>query len=177
MKDKNIIEILKEKEESIYLDAFFKGFIVSINDNGDNKGNITLSKRDNNITYIEKFDIEGIGQFQIDIKKNNKVFENGIYFKDIVKWFYNYIYYDKVKFLYKFCGGEYDNRIMTKTELEELTNTKIVKVGKNESFNFRNELSNQPKVNGYLSCMYSHIDYGIVFFRYETQNYYSDMSQ
>lgn len=177
MNNKNVIEKLKEEEEIIYLDAFFKGFTITINDNGNNKGMITLFKKYDNVTYVEKFDIEGVGEYQISIKKNNKIYEDSIYYKDIIKWYYNYLYYDKVTFIYMFRGGKYNNMTMTKSELEEITNTKILKVGKKDNFNFRNELSNQPKLNEYLSCMYSHMDYGILFFRYETQQYYNDMSQ
>ena len=68
---------------------------------------------------------------------------------------------------------------MTRTEVEIIssgTTEDLTHIRQQGGTCHREELDNQPLVNGYLSPMFSHIDYGLIYLRYETQEVYNTMS-
>lgn len=192
MKHKTAVERLKEHEYDMNIKAKIRNFKVEITDNGDNTGLITVWKFNKNKknlsemltfietqTFVETLDIEGIADFQVEIKKDNEILEHGLVLDKITKWLYNRLNNDSIEFMYEFVGGKYNGQTMTKAEVETISH------GLTEDFSHirqkggtchRKELDNQPLVNGYLSPMYSHIDYGLVYLRYETQEVYDSNS-
>ena len=81
--------------------------------------------------------------------------------------------------MYEFVGGEYNGKTMTKAEVETISHgitEDLTHIRQQGGTCHRKELDKQPLVDGYLSPMYSHIDYGLVYLRYETQEVYNIMS-
>ena len=176
MKNKTAVERLKEDEENINIKAKIRGFMVEITDNNDNTGSITVWKFNKNKknssemltfietqTFVEALNIEGIADFQVTIKKDNEILEHGLCLDNITQWIYNRLNNESIEFMYEFCGGKYNGKTMTRTEVESLSHGTT-------------ELDKQPLVNGYLPPMFSQIDYGLVYLRYETQELYNMMS-
>ena len=127
-------------------------------------------------TFVETLDIEGIADFQVSIKKENEILEDGLFLDKITKWIYNRLNNEKIEFMYEFVGGKYNGKTMTKAEVETLSHgltEDLTHIRQKGGTCHRKELDNQPLVDGYLSPMYSHIDYGLIYLRYETQEVYN----
>lgn len=177
---KTPIEKLKEHENDLNLKAGIRGFKLDITDNKNNTGSITIWKlNDNTKKFIETLNIEGVASFQIAIKKDNEILEHGLFLDNITKWIYNRLNNEKIEFMYEFIGGKYNGKTMTRTEVENISNGRtedLTYIRQQGAICHREELDNQPLVNGYLSPMFSHIDYGLIYLRYETQDVYNTMS-
>lgn len=183
MAHKTAVEKLKEHEYDINLKAGIRGFKIDITDNGDNTGTITIWRFKNNTpkfidvrTFAETLNIEGIADFQVNIKKDNEILEHGLFLDKITKWIYNRLNNESIEFMYEFVGGEYNGKTMTKAEVETLSHgltEDLTHIRQKGGTCQRKELDNQPLVDGYLSPMYSHIDYGLIYLRYETQEVYN----
>lgn len=81
--------------------------------------------------------------------------------------------------MYEFLGGKYNGQTMTRTEVECIsygTAEDLTNIRQESGTCHRKKLDNQPLVKGYLSPMFSHIDYGIIYLQYETQEVYNTMS-
>ena len=92
-------------------------------------------------------------------------------------WIYNL--YNPIEYLYKFVGGKLNNRILTREEINEISNelTKDYSEKRKKGIAVhRKELDNQPTVEGYLGPMYNGFDYGKIILRYETQEVYDMLS-
>lgn len=192
MENKTAVERLKKLEEAINIKAKIRGFIVDITDNRDNTGSITIWKFNKNTkhlnemqtfmemkTFVETLDIEGVAHFQVTIKKDNEILEHGLFLDNITKWIYNRLNNENIEFMYEFIGGKYNGQTMTRIEVESISNGKtedLTHIRQQGGTCHRKELDNQPLVNGYLSPMFSHIDYGLIYLRYETQDVYNTMS-
>lgn len=88
MKHKTAVERLKEDENNINIKARIRGFIIEITDNKNNTGSITVWKFDKNakkfseiLTFVETVNIEGVADYQVTIKKNNEILEDGLIFR------------------------------------------------------------------------------------------------
>lgn len=192
MKNKTAVERLKEDEENINIKAKIRGFMVEIADNLNNTGTITIwkfSKNTKNLsemqtfietkTFVETLDIEGIASFQVTIKKDDEILEDGLSLDKITQWIYNRLNNENIEFMYEFVGGKYNGQTMTKAEVETLSHgltEDLTHIRQKGGTCQRKELDNQPLVDGYLSPMFSHIDYGLVYLRYETQEVYNILS-
>ena len=188
MAHKTAVEKLKEHEYDMNIKAQVRNFKVEIADNGDNTGSITVWKFNKNKknlsemltfietqTFVETLDIEGIADFQVSIKKENEILEDGLFLDKITKWIYNRLNNENIEFMYEFVGGKYNGQTMTKAEVETLSRgltEDLTHIRQKGGTCQRKELDNQPLVDGYLSPMFSHIDYGLVYLRYETQEVY-----
>ena len=189
MAHKTAVEKLKEHEYDMNIKAQVRNFKVEIADNGDNTGSITVWKFNKNKknlsemltfietqTFVETLDIEGIADFQVSIKKENEILEDGLFLDKITKWIYNRLNNEKIEFMYEFVGGKYNGKTMTKAEVETLSHgltEDLTHIRQKGGTCHRKELDNQPLVDAYLSPMYSHIDYGLIYLRYETQEVYN----
>lgn len=177
---KTPIEKLKEHENDLNLKAGIRGFKLDITDNKNNTGSITIWKlNDNTKKFIETLNIEGVASFQIAIKKDNEILEHGLFLDNITKWIYNRLNNENIEFMYEFIGGKYNGKTMTRTEVENISNGRtedLTHIRQQGAICHREELDNQPLVNGYLSPMFSHIDYGLIYLRYETQEVYNVLS-
>ena len=123
------------------------------------------------------FEIEIISCCQINIIENSKKIETGLFIEDLENWIYNL--YNPIEYLYKFVGGKLNNRILTREEINEISNelTKDYSEERKKGIAVhRKELDNQPTVEGYLGPMYNGIDYGKIILRYETQEVYDMLS-
>ena len=192
MEHKTAVEKLKEHEYDINIKDQIRNFKVEILDNGDNTGSITVWKFNKNKknlsemltfietqTFVETLDIEGIADFQVSIKKENEILEDGLFLDKITKWIYNRLNNKNIEFMYEFVGGKYNGQTMTKAEVETLSHgltEDLTHIRQKGGTCQRKELDNQPLVDGYLSPMFSHIDYGLVYLRYETQEVYNILS-
>lgn len=192
MAHKTAVEKLKEHEYDMNIKAQVRNFKVEITDNRDNTGSITVWKFNKNKknlsemltfietqTFVETLDIEGIGDFQVEIKKDNEILEHGLFLDKITKWLYNRLNNEDIEFMYEFVGGKYNGQTMTKAEVETISHgltEDFTHIRQEGGICHRKELDNQPLVNGYLSPMYSHIDYGLVYLRYETQEVYDSIA-
>lgn len=192
MAHKTAVEKLKEHEYDMNIKAQVRNFKVEITDNGDNTGSITVWKFNKNKknlsemltfietqTFVETLDIEGIADFQVSIKKENEILEDGLFLDKITKWIYNRLNNKNIEFMYQFFGGKYNGQTMTREEIESIssgTTEDLTHIRQQGAICHREELDNQPLVNGYLSPMFSHIDYGLIYLRYETQEVYNIMS-
>lgn len=192
MEHKTAVEKLKEHEYDINIKAQIRNFKVEILDNGDNTGSITVWKFNKNKknlsemltfietqTFVETLDIEGIADYQVTIKKDNEILEHGLFLDKITKWLYNRLNNEKIEFMYEFVGGKYNGKTMTKAEVESLSHgltEDLTHIRQKGGTCHRKELDKQPLVDGYLSPMYSHIDYGLIYLRYETQEVYNILS-
>lgn len=192
MAHKTAVEKLKEHEYDMNIKAQIRNFKVEILDNGDNTGSITVWKFNKNKknlsemltfietqTFVETLDIEGIADFQVSIKKENEILEDGLFLDKITKWIYNRLNNKNIEFMYEFVGGKYNGQTMTKAEVETLSHgltEDLTHIRQKGGTCQRKELDNQPLVDGYLSPMFSHIDYGLVYLRYETQEVYNILS-
>lgn len=188
MAHKTAVEKLKEHEYDMNIKAQVRNFKVEITNNGDNTGSITVWKFNKNKknlsemltfietqTFVETLDIEGIADFQVSIKKENEILEDGLFLDKITKWIYNRLNNKKIEFMYEFVGGKYNGKTMTKAEVETLSHgltEDLTHIRQEGGTCHRKELDNQPLVDGYLSPMFSHIGYGLVYLRYETQEVY-----
>lgn len=192
MENKTAVERLKEVEELINIKAKIRGFIVDITDNRNNNGSITIWEFNKNTkhlnemqtfmemkTFVETLDIEGVADFQVTIKKDNEILEHGLSLDKITQWIYNRLNNESIEFMYEFIGGKYNGQTMTRTEVEIIssgTTEDLTHIRQQCGTCHRKELDNQPLVNGYLSPMFSHIGYGLVYLRYETQEVYNTIS-
>ena len=149
--------------------------VVRILGNEDkNKGSIIILK-DKKINRC--FEIEIISCCQINIIENSKKIETGLFIEDLENWIYNL--YNPIEYLYEFVGGKLNNRILTREEINEISNelTKDYSEERKKGIAVhRKELDNQPTVEGYLGPMYNGIDYGKIILRYETQEVYDMLS-
>ena len=175
MAHKTAVEKLKEHEYDMNIKAQVRNFKVEILDNGDNTGSITVwkfNKHKKNLsemltfietqTFVETLDIEGIADFQVSIKKENEILEDGLFLDKITKWIYNRLNNKNIEFMYEFVGGKYNGQTMTKAEVETLSRgltEDLTHIRQKGGTCQRKELDNQPLVDGYLSPMFSHIDY------------------
>lgn len=81
-----------------------------------------------------------------------------------------------------FFGGRFDGQVVTHNELIEIGNGKftedLTEVRNNGGWVHREELDNQPKVDGYVGPMYD-VDYWTKepHLRYETQEVYDKLSR
>ena len=180
---KTVIEKLKEDEDNINIKANIRDFKIAVIDNKNNTGSIMIWKLDKNkkdmMTFVETLKIEGIASFQVNIKKDNEVLEHGLFLDNITQWIYNHLNNENIEFIYQFFGGKYNGKTMTRKEIESLssgTTEDLTHIRQLGGICHRKELDNQPLVKGYLSPMFSHIDYGLVYLRYETQEVYDMMS-
>ena len=186
MKHKTAVERLKENEENINTKARIRGFMVEITDNKNNTGSITVWNFDKNakkfneiLTIVEIVNIEGVADYQVTIKKNNEILEDGLFLDYITQWIYNRLHNEDIEYVYQFVGGEYNGKSMNRTEIESIshsTTEDLTHIRQQGGTCHRKELDNQPLVNGYLSPMFSHIDYGLIYLKYETQDIYNMMS-
>ena len=180
MKHKTAVERLKEHENDIIIKSQIRGFTVTITDNKDNTGTIAIwLQGKDTTTATETLDIRGVANFQIDIKKNNEVLERGLSITHLTQWIYNRLNYANIEFMYQFQGGNYSGITMNRADIERISNgttEDLTDIRRNGGTCHRKELDNQPLVNGYLSPMYSHMDYGLIYLRYETQEIYDMMS-
>lgn len=188
MEHKTAVEKLKEHEYDMNIKAQIRNFKVEILDNGDNTGSITVwkfNKHKKNLsemltfietqTFVETLDIEGIADYQVTIKKDKEILEDGLFLDKVTKWLYNRLNNENIEFMYEFVGGKYNGQTMTRAEVETLSHgltEDLTHIRQKGGTCQRKELDNQPLVNGYLSPMFSHIDYGLVYLRYETQEVY-----
>ena len=174
------IKKLKENENDINIIAKIRDFKVDITDNKNNTGSITIwNFNDNTKKFIETLDIEGIAGFQVTIKKKNKILEYGLSLDKIAQWIYNRLNSESIEFMYQFFGGKYNGQTMTRQEIESIssgTTEDLTHIRQQGGTCHRKELDNQPLVDGYLSPMFSHIDYGLIYLRYETQEVYNVLS-
>lgn len=188
MEHKTAVEKLKEHEYDMNIKAQIRNFKVEILDDGDNTGSITVwkfNKHKKNLsemltfietqTFVETLDIEGIADYQVTIKKDKEILEDGLFLDKVTKWLYNRLNNENIEFMYEFVGGKYNGQTMTRAEVETLSHgltEDLTHIRQKGGTCQRKELDNQPLVNGYLSPMFSHIDYGLVYLRYETQEVY-----
>lgn len=174
------VEELKEHENDINVTAKIRNFIVDITDNKNNTGSITIWKlNDNTKKFVETLNIQGVASFQVTIKKGNEILEYGLSLTKITPWIYNRLNNKEIEFMYQFFGGKYNGQTMTREEIENIssgTTEDLTHIRQQGAICHREELDNQPLVNGYLSPMFSHIDYGLIYLRYETQEVYNMMS-
>lgn len=192
MENKTVIERLKEDEENINIKAKARGFMVEITDDFNHNGSITIWKFNKNTktlnqletfietrTFVETLNIEGVASSQVTIRKDNEILEYGLFLDKITQWIYNRINNESIEFMYQFFGGKYNGQTMTKEEIESIssgTTEDLTHIRQQGGTCHRKELDNQPLVNGYLSPMFSHIDYGLIYLRYETQEVYDMLS-
>lgn len=192
MENKTVIERLKEDEENINIKAKARGFMVEITDDFNHNGSITIWKFNKNTktlnqletfietrTFVETLNIEGVASSQVTIRKDNEILEYGLFLDKITQWIYNRINNESIEFMYQFFGGKYNGQTMTKEEIESIssgTTEDLTHIRQQGGTCHRQELDNQPLVDGYLSPMFSHIDYGLIYLRYETQEVYDMLS-
>ena len=162
-----MIEKIQELESEINEKLKSNNVVVRILGNEDkNKGSIIILK-DKKINRC--FEIEIISCCQINIIENSKKIETGLFIEDLENWIYNL--YNPIEYLYEFVGGKLNNRILTREEINEISNelTKDYSEERKKGIAVhRKELDNQPTVEGYLGPMYNGIDYGKIILRYET---------
>lgn len=145
-----------------------------IGDENKSEGTIIILK-DKKIN--RRFKIEIISCCQINITENNRKIETGLITEDLGKWIYNL--YNPIEYLYVFYGGKLSGKVLTKTQIDEISNETTIDFSKERAMGLlvhRKELDNQPMVKGYLSPMFEKIDYGKVYLRYETQEVYDMLS-
>ena len=176
-----MIEKIQKLESEINEKLKSNNVVVRILGNENkNKGSIIILK-DKKIHSIqslaEKLEVEIMSCSQINIIENSKKIETGLFIEDLENWIYNL--YNPIEYLYKFVGGKLNNRILTREEINEISN-ELTKDYSEERKNgiavHRKELDNQPTVEGYLGPMYNGIDYGKIILRYETQEVYDMLS-
>lgn len=145
-------------------------YVKIINDTGD-KGKIIIIK-DHKVDKI--FKIQQVAFRQINIMEKNKVVENGIFVNSLDKWIYNL--YNDIIYKYIFFGGNLNGKTFSKRQIKKIT-VSLTEDGTvtrtNGGVTHRKELDNQPIVKGYLGPMYERIDFGIIYLRYETPEYYN----
>ena len=170
-----MIKKIQELESEINKKLKSNNVVVRILGNEDkNKGSIIILK-DKKINRC--FEIEIISCSQINIIENSKKIETGLFIEDLENWIYNL--YNPIEYLYEFVGGKLNNRILTREEINEISNelTKDYSEERKKGIAVhRKELDNQPTVEGYLGPMYNGIDYGKIILRYETQEVYDMLS-
>ena len=127
-----MIENIQELESEINEKLKSNNVVVRILWNEDkNKGSIIILK-DKKINRC--FEIEIISCSQINIIENSKKIETGLFIEDLENWIYNL--YNPIEYLYKFVGGKLNNRILTREEINEISNelTKDYRKKKKEWF-------------------------------------------
>ena len=126
----------------------------------NNKGRLIIMK---NKQIDKQFDIELISICQIHIIENDKMLEEGLF----------------IDYLYAFYGGDLNKKILTRNEVDKLSSSLTQDYHKEREQGLivhRQELDNQPIVEGYLGPMFDKIDYGKIYLRYETQKIYDMLS-
>lgn len=167
---------LKEIENELNKKLKDKNLLISIVEKEDEKSaTITIIS---NKKVNKQFEIEKFSCCQINIIENAKNIESGLFINDLTKWIYNL--YNPVKYLYEFCGGELNGKVLNIGQVIEISNgltEDLTKLRKKGLLVHRKELDNQPKVKGYLGPMFNGIDYGKIHLRYETQEIYDMLSE
>lgn len=140
----------------------------------NNKGRLIIMK---NKQIDKQFDIELISICQIHIIENDKMLEEGLFIDDLGQWIFNL--YNPIEYLYAFYGGDLNKKILTRNEVDKLSSSLTQDYHKEREQGLivhRQELDNQPIVEGYLGPMFDKIDYGKIYLRYETQKIYDMLS-
>lgn len=170
-----LIKKIQNMESEINEKLKSNNLIVRIlGDENKNKGTIIILK-DQKIN--RGFKIEIISCYQMNIIENNRKIETGLSTENLGKWIYNL--YNPIEYLYLFYGGKLSGKILTKTQIDEISNENTIDFSKEREKGLlvhRKELDNQPIVRGYLGPMFEKIDYGKVYLRYETQEIYDMLS-
>lgn len=180
-KGKNILnrnddvdEVIKNLEKDINEKLKMNNVIVRIiriKDN--NKAKIVIFKD----KMIDKeYNIEVIASKQIKIIEKNKIIENGLFIDNLIIWIYNL--YNPVEYLYEFYGGKLNNKVLTRQQIDKISNglTRDYSTERKDGLLMhKKELNNQPTVEGYLGPMYNRIDYGKIYLKYETMEFYKIM--
>lgn len=171
-----VIENVKKSE--IFINEKLKGnnVIVRITGTEDNNKATIVILKDKKIDKV--FNIEAIASAQIKIIEKDKILEHGLYIDYLIMWIYNL--YNQIEYLYEFCGGELNDKVLTREQINKISNSLTKDYSKereNGATVHRKELDNQPMVEGYLGPMYNGIDYGKIYLRYETQEVYDIVSR
>lgn len=170
-----MIEKIQELESEINEKLKSNNVVVRIlGDEDKNKGSIIILK-DKKIN--RGFKIEIVSCYQINIIEASRMIEYGLCIEDLGNWIYNL--YNPIEYLYEFVGGKLNNRILTREEINKISNELTKDYSKEREMGItvhRKELDNQPMVEGYIGPMYNGIDYGKIFLRYETQEVYDMLS-
>lgn len=155
LKDNNVlVRILGNEDEN-------KGTIIILKDNKTNRG----------------FQIEVISSCQVNIIENNKIIERGLFIEYLGKWIYNL--YNPIEYLYVFYDGKLNGKVLTREQINEIASRTTQDFHKEREKGLlvhREELDNQPMVDGYLGPMFEKIDYGKVYLRYKTPELYEMLS-
>ncbi len=171
----DIIKRIEDTEETINNKLNDNIAIKIYNFHDRNNGMIVIRKDDK----IDKtFRIKAISSCQIDIIRNNKIVENGLFIDDLAKWIYNL--YNPVDYRYVFYGGYLNSKTLKSEEIKDIIIGKTpnyTEIRKTGALVHRKELDDQPIVKNYLGPMFDKIDYGIIYLRYETQEIYDMLSE
>ena len=108
------------------------------------------------------FVLKATSSCQINIIKDRINIETDFCIDNIGAWIFNL--YNPVKKFYKFSGGKLNNKIFTDEDLDKINNIK------------RKKSNNEPIIKDYIGPMIDKIDYGKIYFRYETQKEYNDLT-
>jgi len=164
MKD-NVIKDIIKLETQINKKLIPNNIVIKIFEKNNKEGTIVITK---NKELIRVFHFKAIGAFQMEIIENNCIIESGLWIKSLGKWIYNL--FNNVDYIYKFYGGSLNNKVLKQNEIENMA----------IRFEINNENRKFPKripiIQGYLRPMYDGIDYGIIFYRYETQEVCNEFS-
>jgi len=164
----NLIKRTKELQNEINIHLKDSNIVVEIIDNKDFKtGKINIIQ---NGKIDKVYEIKARNMDEIDILKDNKVIEENFYRHNLGAFIYNL--YNPVKYLYNFYGGNLDGKVLTREEIEKLSNdltkdnSEVRRLGISSK---RKELDAQPKVEEYYEPLYDGIDYGEIHLRYEVR--------
>lgn len=102
LKEKTILEQIKEKEENFNLVSRALGFSFNITLNPDSSATLRIYQTREKLTCVESLTIKCKSQIQLIIEKDNQIISNTVYSNYFVTFIYNYLYYKDVKFLYQY---------------------------------------------------------------------------
>ena len=102
MDEKSTLKKFKEQETALNMVTKAWGFSFDITIISENAGTLRLYKKKEKITNFEILTIHVKSELQLIIKKANTIITDALYYKYLIVFLFNYLYFDTTKFLYQF---------------------------------------------------------------------------
>lgn len=167
MEEKTVLEKLKEQEYALNAVAEAFGFSFMLTLHSKESATLKTYLLGKKITNFEILNVKVKSQLLLTIEKNNELITDTLYCKNFLVFIYNYLNYKDVEFFYQFNGGIYHNQMITESELSQIADVSMKNLRK-KYLSIKDEFENQPVLSNYKKAFCSGLDYGIIFFVYDS---------
>lgn len=163
----NLIQRVRKLEKEINENLQGNNVIVKIVDGKDCKTGMIQIFKDNKLD--KELKIKALNMDEFEIKEQDKIIEKELYRHNFGAFIFNL--YNPVKYMYNFYGGKLDGKILIREQINEIAKEYMKEESSLRELGIgqREELDNQPIVEGYYEPLYDGIEYGEIHLRYDVR--------